>query len=130
MKQLAPGIGMMVVMAVYLACPLLLMGWFYTHQSELAARYCVNQSRPELHCDGQCYLARQIGRVTVPAVVPAPVPALPPVPAFLPLAPLPQPVLMWLNMSRGGYPHLWAPGTPVSGITDVFRPPEGGRLHT
>jgi hypothetical protein len=22
--------------------------------------YCVNKSRPELHCDGKCYLAKQL----------------------------------------------------------------------
>ena len=41
----------------------LLVLHFKANQTELAARYCVNKARPSLHCDGKCYLARQIRRV-------------------------------------------------------------------
>ena len=40
----------------------LLVLHFKANQTELTARYCVNKSRPSLHCDGRCYLARQIRR--------------------------------------------------------------------
>lgn len=31
---------------------------FTLHQPALAARYCINKARPELHCDGKCYFAK------------------------------------------------------------------------
>jgi hypothetical protein len=30
------------------------------NKAEIAARYCENKNRPELHCNGQCYLAKQL----------------------------------------------------------------------
>ena len=40
----------------------LLVLHFKANQTELAAKYCVNKARPSLHCDGKCYLARQLRR--------------------------------------------------------------------
>lgn len=34
--------------------------WFYKNQVELAAKYCVNKKKPMLHCNGKCYLAKQL----------------------------------------------------------------------
>jgi hypothetical protein len=33
---------------------------FYMNQKEIAAIECVNKSRPELQCNGKCYLAKQL----------------------------------------------------------------------
>lgn len=33
---------------------------FAVNQGAIAAKYCVNKARPRLHCDGKCYLARQL----------------------------------------------------------------------
>lgn len=33
---------------------------FAMNRAEIAARYCVNLNRPELHCDGACELARRL----------------------------------------------------------------------
>ena len=33
---------------------------FYMNQKEIAAIECVNKSRPEMHCNGKCYLAKQL----------------------------------------------------------------------
>lgn len=30
------------------------------NKAEITARYCENKNRPELHCNGQCYLAKQL----------------------------------------------------------------------
>lgn len=50
----------------------LLVLHFKANQAELAARYCVNKARPRLHCDGRCYLARQLRRAERgPAKAPA-----------------------------------------------------------
>ena len=38
----------------------LLVADFYANRTEITARYCVNKSRPLLHCDGKCYFAKQL----------------------------------------------------------------------
>jgi hypothetical protein len=35
---------------------------FAANQAAITAKYCVNKARPRLHCDGKCYLARQLRR--------------------------------------------------------------------
>lgn len=45
---------------------------FAVNQAALTAKYCVNKARPRLHCDGKCYLARQLRRAeNGPAKAPA-----------------------------------------------------------
>jgi hypothetical protein len=43
---------------------------FALHQQEIAANLCENKNKPELHCNGHCYLLRQI-RATQKAATPA-----------------------------------------------------------
>ncbi|WP_151087484.1 hypothetical protein [Hymenobacter baengnokdamensis] len=33
---------------------------FALNRATITARFCVNKARPELHCDGQCYFAKQL----------------------------------------------------------------------
>lgn len=33
---------------------------FYLNQKEIAATECENKNRPELHCNGKCFLAKQL----------------------------------------------------------------------
>lgn len=33
---------------------------FQINQSEIIENFCVNKDRPELNCDGHCYLAKQL----------------------------------------------------------------------
>jgi hypothetical protein len=33
---------------------------FTLHQATITARFCVNKARPQLHCDGKCYFAKQL----------------------------------------------------------------------
>jgi hypothetical protein len=33
---------------------------FYVNQKEIAAKECVNKNRPEMHCNGKCYLSKQL----------------------------------------------------------------------
>ena len=40
----------------------LLVASFGLNQARLTARYCVNKARPQLRCNGRCYLARQLRR--------------------------------------------------------------------
>jgi hypothetical protein len=33
---------------------------FALNQKRITEQYCVNKARPQLHCDGKCYLARRL----------------------------------------------------------------------
>lgn len=33
---------------------------FTLNRAAITARYCVNKTRPQLHCDGKCYFAKQL----------------------------------------------------------------------
>lgn len=33
---------------------------FSLHQDEIAAEHCVNKDKPELHCNGKCYLSKEL----------------------------------------------------------------------
>lgn len=30
------------------------------YQTEITEKYCINKDRPEMHCNGQCYLSKQL----------------------------------------------------------------------
>lgn len=32
---------------------------FHLNQAFIIEQYCINKNRPEMHCNGQCYLAKQ-----------------------------------------------------------------------
>lgn len=51
--------------------------WFYNNQVELAAKYCVNKKKPMLHCDGKCYLAKQLKQLEQEEKKNQPVPKMP-----------------------------------------------------
>jgi hypothetical protein len=51
--------------------------WFYKNQVELAAKYCVNKKKPMLHCDGKCYLAKQLKKLEQEEKKNQPVPKMP-----------------------------------------------------
>ena len=45
---------------------------FAVNQAAITQQYCVNKARPLLHCDGKCFLARQLRRTdNGPAKAPA-----------------------------------------------------------
>ena len=33
---------------------------FYQNQSEIIAKHCVNKNKPKMHCNGHCYLQKQL----------------------------------------------------------------------
>jgi hypothetical protein len=50
----------------------LLVLHFVVKQATITARFCVNEARPALHCDGKCYLAQRLRRAeSGPAKAPA-----------------------------------------------------------
>lgn len=38
----------------------LLVADFVLNRATITARFCVNKARPQLHCDGKCYFAKQL----------------------------------------------------------------------
>ncbi len=36
---------------------------FYVNQKEIAEKECENKNRPEMHCNGKCFLAKQLKKV-------------------------------------------------------------------
>ena len=102
----------------------LLVLHFKANQAELVAKYCVNKARPSLHCDGKCYLARQLrraerGPAKAPASELAKIKFEVVAPARLLLAP---PVWAGQAVDRRYAPlaaRACGPGTPGG----VFRPP-------
>ena len=40
--------------------PVLTIGNFYLNQKQIAEEFCENKSQPERHCEGHCYLKKQL----------------------------------------------------------------------
>lgn len=53
---------LLVVLALALSTQglLLVQGTFLLRQDFVVANLCVNRDRPELHCDGKCFLTKQL----------------------------------------------------------------------
>jgi hypothetical protein len=97
---------------------------FTLNRAVITARFCVNKSRPQLHCDGKCYFAKQLKKQAEREnqapnslkerleMLPAAFRSLvPPVPARWASAPA----------SYGHYHLAWAPADAARG---VFHPPQ------
>jgi len=46
--------------------PLLIYAHFKANQQELADKYCENKAKPELECNGQCHLKKEIAKAEEP----------------------------------------------------------------
>ncbi|MEM6344628.1 MAG: hypothetical protein AAF927_12135 [Bacteroidota bacterium] len=60
MKQSVQNIILLFGMSMVLLAPILPYVQYALFQERIANFYCENQSRPELNCNGQCFLAEQI----------------------------------------------------------------------
>jgi len=40
--------------------PAAFTAWFFANRAAIAAKYCENKARPQLHCDGKCFLAKKL----------------------------------------------------------------------
>jgi hypothetical protein len=47
-------------MLSYTFAPLIVQQLFYENQKIIADKYCINKSKPQLHCNGKCYLTKQL----------------------------------------------------------------------
>ena len=97
---------------------------FTLNQAVITARFCVNKSQPQLHCDGKCYFAKQLKQQEerenkAPNSLKERLEMLPA--AFRMLAP-PAPA-RWAGMpiSYGRYRLAWVPANAAQG---VFHPPQ------
>ena len=36
------------------------VAWFYINRARVAREHCVNKNRPELHCNGSCFLSKKL----------------------------------------------------------------------
>ncbi|HVZ57011.1 MAG TPA: hypothetical protein VG870_10170 [Chitinophagaceae bacterium] len=59
MKQLAASILILCLSAQTFHYSFVVLD-FYLNQRSIASRYCVNRYRPQLHCNGQCQLAKKL----------------------------------------------------------------------
>ncbi len=39
---------------------LALCAYYQINKNEIAAKFCVNKNKPMMHCNGQCYLGKQL----------------------------------------------------------------------
>jgi hypothetical protein len=49
-----------IIFAFQVVYPAMFTAWFFVNRAAIAAKYCENKSRPQLHCDGQCFLAKKL----------------------------------------------------------------------
>jgi len=75
--------ALLLSLTIHFVGPLAVTAWFYAQQATLAAEHCENQGRPELHCDGQCYLAKTLQAQYAGQTAFSPEPE--PLPSYLPL---------------------------------------------
>jgi hypothetical protein len=97
---------------------------FTLNRATITARYCVNKAQPQLHCNGQCYFAKQLKKqedreAKAPGspkerleMLPAAFRMLvPPVPASWASAPV-------------GYAHYRLAWVPANTAQGIFHPPQ------
>lgn len=39
------------------------LAWYEYNRDFIAAAFCINRDRPDLHCDGKCYLQKQLQKL-------------------------------------------------------------------
>ena len=101
----------------------LLLVDFTLHQTAITARYCVNKARPQLHCDGKCYFAKQLKKQQeredkLPNTLKERLEMLPA--AFFQVPPRPA---TYPGVATR-YPHALAPHVPGLGLRAIFHPPQ------
>lgn len=52
-----------VLITLQIFAPSLLVSLFYANQKAIAEKYCINKTKPKLHCDGKCYLRKKLNQI-------------------------------------------------------------------
>lgn len=47
---------------IYYVSNLETMVTYLRHKEEITAKFCVNKDKPAMHCDGKCYLRKQLNK--------------------------------------------------------------------
>lgn len=97
---------------------------FTLNQATITARFCVNKARPQLHCDGKCYFAKQLKKQQereskAPNPLKEQLEMLPTAfNCFVPLTPA-----RWAAAPMGYGPYCSAQ-VPTNAAQGIFRPPQ------
>lgn len=59
MKRVA-AILLLLAFTTQLLSKLSLMTWYQLNKQYIAKTYCVNKAKPQMHCNGQCHLQKQL----------------------------------------------------------------------
>ena len=96
---------------------------YAVNKAEITRRYCVNKDRPQLHCDGKCYLAKKLRRASKQeSKAPDSAPARMKFEALLPLRLLPPaPVADFPTLVR--YARAASTHYLSAPLTGIFHPP-------
>ena len=122
------------LLLLLLAKPLLQFGWevwYYVNQEYVAEELCENQDRPELDCNGQCYLMKQLALSEVnddsksdEQQVPVnPFKLKVETPIFAPISFFDIASDIETNKKRDGF--FYSDYFSLSHISDIFHPPQG-----
>jgi len=97
---------------------------FTLRRATITARFCINKARPQLHCDGRCYFAKQLKKQAqreskAPSTSKEKLKMLPLlIGSALPLAPL-----CWASAPTG-YGGYCLAQVPTSAARGLLRPPQ------
>ena len=97
---------------------------FTLRRATITARFCVNKARPQLHCQGQCYFAKQLKKQEqreskAPNTLKEKLPMLP----LLFGSPLPLAPPRWASAPTG-YGAYCLAQVPANAARGFFRPPQ------
>lgn len=122
MKQLV-SITVILCLLFSMSAKLGLLADYYLNMRRITEEHCINKDKPEMHCNGSCYLSQQMKETENPG------PAFPNLEYLKDLSPvifcsqtrIIQPLLPEI---MSGYPELYTPCTLERILASVFQPPE------
>ena len=97
---------------------------FTLNRATITARFCVNKTRPQLHCDGKCYFAKQLKKQEERESKSAS-----PLKERLEMLPVafrslvPTTPVRWAS-APASYTAYPAPAVPTSTARGIFHPPQ------
>lgn len=104
----------------------LLVLQFALNRAAITQAYCVNKARPNLHCNGQCHLAKMLRRAAdAESKAPATGFAKIKFEALLPLRLLLPTAAPAIGAARPRYAVPPVPALPAATLAGVFQPPIG-----
>ncbi|MFA6518023.1 MAG: hypothetical protein WCU83_12900, partial [Bacteroidia bacterium] len=62
MKQLFISF-LLIIMTLHFSGTVIFVSWFKWNQESITALFCVNKDKPEIKCEGKCYMQKQVKEV-------------------------------------------------------------------